>query len=133
MNLARHLRLNYPDLVLLVRARDRHHAHLLKGMGIQHIWRETYASSLSMAQQALTETGLSSEEAQAQIEQFQNQDQQLFNLRYQSDDDFDSIEAYPSVIAELEYLFENTKTLNTDRMSNEQNQQSDANSSHGTT
>lgn len=133
MNLARHLRLNYPDLVLFVRARDRHHAHLLKDMGIQHIWRETYASSLSMAQLALTETGLSSEEAKAQIEQFQSHDQRLFDLRYSTGDDFDSIEAYPSVIAELEYLFENTKTLNTDRMSNEQNQQSDANSPHGTT
>ena len=63
MNLARYLRLNHPDLTLFVRARDRHHAHLLNALGIQYIWRETYAASLEMAQQALLETGLSNLDA----------------------------------------------------------------------
>ena len=34
MNVARHIRLNYPALKLLVRARDRHHVHLLRDLGI---------------------------------------------------------------------------------------------------
>src|SRR5699024_3229890 len=37
MNVARHIRLNYPSLKLLVRARDRYHVHLLRDLGVQHI------------------------------------------------------------------------------------------------
>ncbi|RZF53015.1 potassium transporter [Acinetobacter halotolerans] len=132
MNLARYLRLNYPDLTVLVRARDRHHAHLLNGLGIRHIWRETYLSSLDMAQQALIETGLSNEEAQIQIEQFKQQDLQLLEQQHWSHSEYDSIEAYPNAIAELEYLFENTKIITQDRVQGEQTKQSDANSPNET-
>ncbi|RLZ08466.1 potassium transporter [Acinetobacter sp. 2JN-4] len=132
MNLARYLRLNYPDLNIMVRARDRHHTHLLNGLSIQHIWRETYASSLNMAQQALIETGLSNEEAQSQIEQFKQQDQQLLEQQHWSHAEYDLIGAYPNTIAELEYLFENTKIIAQDRVPDEQIKQSDANSPHET-
>ncbi|ENX44488.1 cation:proton antiporter [Acinetobacter sp. NIPH 2100] len=128
MNLARHLRLNYPDLTLFVRARDRHHAHLLNDLGVQHIWRETHASSLDMAQQALIETGLSIEQAHRQIEQFKQEDELLLIQQHWAHEQQDVIESYPNAIAELEYLFENTKTLRSDRLSNDQNTQSDANS-----
>jgi len=133
MNLARHLRLNYPDLNLFVRARDRHHAHLLDSLGIQHVWRETYASSLEMAAQALIETGLSATDAHTQIECFRVEDQRLLEQQHGSHQDDDSVETYPNAIAELEYLFENTKTLSQDRLNSNQNKQSDANSSNETT
>ncbi|ENX10482.1 MULTISPECIES: cation:proton antiporter [Acinetobacter] len=128
MNLARYLRLNHPDLTLFVRARDRHHAHLLNALGIQYIWRETYAASLEMAQQALLETGLSNLDAQTQIERFKQQDELLLIQQHWVQEQQEVIEYYPSAIAELEYLFENTKTLQTDRMRSDQNTQSDANS-----
>lgn len=128
MNLARYLRLNHPDLTLFVRARDRHHAHLLNALGIQCIWRETYAASLEMAQQALLETGLSNLDAQMQIERFKQQDELLLIQQHWVQEQQEVIEYYPSAIAELEYLFENTKTLQTDRMRSDQNTQSDANS-----
>jgi glutathione-regulated potassium-efflux system protein KefB len=128
MNLARYLRLNHPDLTLFVRARDRHHAHLLKGLGIQYIWRETYAASLDMAQQALVETGLSNLDAQTQMERFKQQDELLLIQQHWVQEQQEIVEHYPSAIAELEYLFENTKTLQPDRMRNDQNTQSDANS-----
>lgn len=128
MNLARYLRLNHPDLTLFVRARDRHHAHLLNSLGIQYMWRETYAASLEMAQQALLETGLSNLDAQTQIERFKQQDELLLIQQHWVQEQQEVIEHYPSAIAELEYLFENTKTLQTDRMRSDQNTQSDANS-----
>ncbi|NNP68229.1 cation:proton antiporter [Acinetobacter sp. Ac_5812] len=128
MNLARHLRLNYPDLSLFVRARDRHHAHLLSDLGVQHIWRETYASSLNMAQQALIETGLSIKDAHIQIERFKQEDEQLLMQQQWAHDQQEILESYPNAMAELEYLFANAKTLHTDRVSNDQNTQSDANS-----
>lgn len=128
MNLARYLRLNHPDLTLFVRARDRHHAHLLNSLDIQYMWRETYAASLEMAQQALLETGLSNLDAQTQIERFKQQDELLLIQQHWVQEQQEVIEYYPSAIAELEYLFENTKTLQTDRMRSDQNTQSDANS-----
>ncbi|WP_395225492.1 NAD-binding protein, partial [Salmonella sp. SKLX100676] len=69
MNLARHLRLNYPELILFARARDRHHAHLLHQLGVQQIYRETYLSSLGMAEDVLIETGLSIDETKTRIEE----------------------------------------------------------------
>ncbi|MCU4578583.1 cation:proton antiporter [Acinetobacter courvalinii] len=128
MNLARYLRLNHPDLTLFVRARDRHHAHLLNALGIQYIWRETYAASLEMAQQALLETGLSNLDAQTQIERFKQQDELLLIQQHWVQEQQEVIEYYPSAIAELEYLFENTKTLQLDRTRSDQNTQSDVNS-----
>lgn len=128
MNLARYLRLNHPDLSLFVRARDRHHAHLLNSLGIQYMWRETYAASLEMAQQALIEAGLSNLDAQTQIERFKQQDELLLIQQHWVQEQQEVIEHYPSAIAELEYLFENTKTLQTNRTRSDQNTQSDANS-----
>ncbi|KKW78235.1 potassium transporter [Acinetobacter sp. AG1] len=127
MNLARHLRLNYPDLTILVRARDRHHARLLNDLGISQIWRETYASALSMAQQALVETGLSEDEAQNLMMHFKQEDEWLIQQHWNSNQQ-EIIKNHPSAIAELEYLFANTKTLILDRASNDQNTQSDAKS-----
>lgn len=127
MNLARHLRLNYPDLTILVRARDRHHARLLNDLGISQIWRETYASALSMAQQALVETGLSEDEAQNLMMHFKQEDERLIQQHWNSNQQ-EIIKNHPSAIAELEYLFANTKTLILDRASNDQNTQCDAKS-----
>ena len=127
MNLARHLRLNYPELTILVRARDRHHARLLHDLGISQIWRETYASALSMAQQALVETGLCENEAQNLMMHFKQEDERLIQQHWNSNQQ-EIIKNHPSAIAELEYLFANTKTLILDRASNDQNTQSDAKS-----
>ena len=115
-------------MTLFVRARDRHHAHLLNGLGIQYMWRETYAASLDMAQQALVETGLTNLDAQTQMERFKQQDELLLIQQHWVQEQQEIVEHYPSAIAELEYLFENTKTLQPDRMRNDQNTQSDANS-----
>ncbi|MEQ1310853.1 cation:proton antiporter [Acinetobacter sp. XH1639] len=127
MNLARHLRLNYPDLTILVRARDRHHARLLHDLGISQIWGETYASALSMAQQALVETGLPEDEAQNLMMHFKQEDERLMQQHWNSNQQ-EIIKNHPSAIAELEYLFANTKTLILDRASNDQNTQCDAKS-----
>ena len=132
MNLVRHLRLNYPDLSLLVRARDRHHAHLLHDLGIQHVWRETYLSSVDMAQQALIETGCSTADAQVQISQFQQQDQQLLNQSLWSHDQYATMDHYPNALAELEYLFENIKIISPECLPDDQVTQTDAKSPHET-
>ena len=107
MNVARHLRLNYPNLKLLARARDRHHVHLLRDLGVEHIWRETYLSSLGMAYRALRELGISDEQAYNNIEIFRDYDEKLL-IQQQSiyTDEQKVFETHRNALAELEHLFE---------------------------
>ncbi|OTG84898.1 monovalent cation:proton antiporter-2 (CPA2) family protein [Acinetobacter sp. ANC 4648] len=107
MNVARHIRLNYPKISLLVRARDRYHMHLLRDLGIQHIWRETYLSSLGMAYQALCELGITPDKAQQSIELFRDYDEQLLARQQRIYTDEQKVfESYRNFLAELEHLFE---------------------------
>ena len=107
MNVARHLRLNYPSLKILVRARDRHQVHLLRDLGIEHIWRETYLSSLGMAYHMLCDLGISDEDAYKSIELFRDYDEKLLAQQQQIYTDEQKIyETHRNALAELEHLFE---------------------------
>ena len=108
MNIARHIRLNYPDLKLLVRARDRHHVHLLRDLGIEHIWRETYLSSLGMAYRVLCDLGISENDAYKSIELFRDYDEKSLAQQQRVYTDEEKIyESHRNALAELEHLFEN--------------------------
>ncbi len=52
-----------PDLQMIVRARNRVHAYELMGMGVKHIFRETFDTSLRAGEQALRLLGLRSYQA----------------------------------------------------------------------
>lgn len=107
MNVARHIRLNYPTLKLLVRARDRHHVHLLRDLGVNYIWRETYLSSLGMAYQALRDLGINEEDAYKSIELFRDYDEQLLAQQQHIYTDEQKVyETHRNALAELEHLFE---------------------------
>ncbi len=107
MNVARHIRLNYPALKLLVRARDRHHVHLLRDLGVNYIWRETYLSSLGMAYQALRDLGINEEDAYKSIELFRDYDEQLLAQQQHIYTDEQKVyETHRNALAELEHLFE---------------------------
>ncbi|WP_445114777.1 monovalent cation:proton antiporter-2 (CPA2) family protein [Acinetobacter sp. WZC-1] len=108
MNVARHIRLNYPGLSLLVRARDRHHVHLLRDLGVKYIWRETYLSSLGMAYRTLCELGIPEDKAQTSVELFRDYDEKLLTQQQNIYTDEQKIfESYRSILGELEHLFEN--------------------------
>lgn len=106
LQIARYIRLNYPQLCLIARARDRHHMHLLKELGISHIWRETYLSSLGMAYRTLCSMGISAQQAQQQIEVFRDHDEALLaeQQRIYSDDE-KVYESYRNFVEELNYIF----------------------------
>lgn len=106
LQIARHIRLNYPQLCLIARARDRHHMHLLKELGVSHIWRETYLSSLGMAYRTLCTLGISATQAQQHIEAFRTHDEALLaeQQRIYSDDE-KVYESYRNFVEELNYIF----------------------------
>ena len=107
MNVARYLRLNYPDLEIFARARDRHHVHLLRDIGITHIWREIYLSSLGMAYGILRNLGVPEEKAYDNIEAFRKYDEKLLD-RQQSIymDEQKVIASQQDMLSELEHLFD---------------------------
>lgn len=112
MNVARHIRLNYPDLNLLVRARDRHHVHLLRDLGVEHIWRETYLSSLGMAYFALRNLGIAKQDAYKSIELFRDYDEKLLAQQQSIYNDEQKVyETHRNALAELEHLFESDTQL----------------------
>lgn len=107
MNVARHINLNYPHVTLLVRARDRYHMHLLRDVGIKHIWRETYLTSLGIGYRALCELGISQELAYDCVEVFRNYDEELLARQQRIYTDEQKVfESYRDFLSELEHLFE---------------------------
>lgn len=106
LNIVRYLQLHHPEIELFVRARDRHHAHLLRDLGIQHIWRETYLSALELAEQSLAHLHQSTNATVPTVADFRLHDQQL--QRQQQQIEYDDTKLYQTQTAtldELAYLF----------------------------
>jgi CPA2 family monovalent cation:H+ antiporter-2/glutathione-regulated potassium-efflux system protein KefB len=66
---------NHPNLTVLSRARNRHHVHLLMDRDIDGIVRDTFYSSLHLAELCLTALGVTPEAAARSITLFREQDE----------------------------------------------------------
>ncbi len=72
-------RRNFPHLKILSRARNRRHAHLLMDRGIEDPVRDTFHSSLKLAELSLTALGIDEDAAARAVRLFQDHDEA--NLR----------------------------------------------------
>jgi voltage-gated potassium channel Kch len=72
-------RRNFPDLTMVVRARNRRHAHLLMDRGINRFVRETFFSSLRLGEMVLEDLGIPAVEARRAVDLFREYD--IRNLR----------------------------------------------------
>ncbi len=104
---AEYLTRTYPKLKIIARARDRTHYYRLREAGVQLIWRETYLSSLDMAQASLLALGFDQATAEESIDVFREYDEALLE-RQQAvfDDDIKFIESARAAMIELEGLFD---------------------------
>jgi monovalent cation:proton antiporter-2 (CPA2) family protein len=66
---------NHPNLTVLSRARNRHHAHLLMDRDVDGLVRDTFFSSLRLAELSLTSLGVAPEAAARAIAFFQEHDE----------------------------------------------------------
>jgi len=66
---------HFPNLRVLARARNRQHVFRLMDAGVTAIWRETFSSSLEVAEAALVALGTSRDEAQSQVRRFRQHDE----------------------------------------------------------
>ncbi len=71
---ARAVRKHFPRLTVFARARNRQHAYALMDLGIDHVVRDTFHSSLELAREVLMELGLGDFESRRTVETFREHD-----------------------------------------------------------
>ena len=99
-------RRHFPRLKVLARARNRQHAFRLMDLGITAVFRETYATSLEVAGEALVALGLTREEARASIKTFRAHDERTLLAQQAVQEDEDKlVAATKESAAQLEKLF----------------------------
>jgi len=96
----------FPDLKIFARARNRQHAFRLMELGVRLIIRETYASSLEMAQAVMESLGEPAYRARAAVKRFREHDEATLQKQFAvRDDDSKLIASAQEAVKQLEQLF----------------------------
>lgn len=104
VELVRH---HFPHLTIIARARNRQHAFRLMDAEAHHVVRETFHSSLMLAETLLGSLGYDVEEAHRFVKTFKNHDESLLKKQYEvKDDEAKVIQTSREAAAELRDLFE---------------------------
>jgi glutathione-regulated potassium-efflux system protein KefB len=103
---AREVQEHFPHLVIFARARNRAHAYQLLELGIKHVIRETFLSSIELTGDVLQELGFSYSDARSTLERFREHDERMLeeSFQYQRDEK-KLIEIAERSRRELESLF----------------------------
>jgi monovalent cation:proton antiporter-2 (CPA2) family protein len=97
----------FPQVKVIVRARNRRHAHLLMDLKVDGIVRETFHSSLRMSTMVLEALDVPSSEARRAVELFREHDERtLIKTHAVYDDEHQLIQTTQQATAELEEVFE---------------------------
>jgi monovalent cation:proton antiporter-2 (CPA2) family protein len=100
-------RRNFPQLKILARARNRRHAHLLMDRGVDGLVRDTFYSSLKMAEDVLVTLGIPREDAERSVTLFREHDEQnLLDTHAIYRDEKQLIQSTQQSTEELMALFE---------------------------
>jgi voltage-gated potassium channel Kch len=100
-------RQTFPHLVVLSRARNRRHAHLLMDRHVDGIVRDTFHSSLRLAEISLTALGIAPADAAHAVELFRDHDERnLLNTHQIYRDEKQLIQSARDAADELASLFE---------------------------
>jgi monovalent cation:proton antiporter-2 (CPA2) family protein len=98
---------NFPQLKIMARARNRHYAHLLMDRGADGLVRETFYSSLKLAEDSLVALGISPEDAARSVALFREHDEQnLLDTHAFYRDEKQVIQSVQQATEELTALFE---------------------------
>ncbi|HSD68922.1 MAG TPA: monovalent cation:proton antiporter-2 (CPA2) family protein [Woeseiaceae bacterium] len=104
---ARTVRHYFPQLPILARARNRHHAHLLMDLGITMIFRDTFHAGLELSRNLLQELGIEESEAQTTCDTFATHDHELLKRQHAiRHDEKVLIQSAREAAAELETLLQ---------------------------
>ncbi len=104
------LRERYPELKIFARATNREHAYRLLNLGVHYVIRETFGSSLEMAERALLELGLTDAAASDTVRIFREHDEKMLEQAAEHVGNYDKlVELAHQGRAELESLFAQDK------------------------
>jgi len=77
----------FPHLKIFARARNRQHAIDLMELGVTHIHRETFLTSLEVAKEVMLTRGASEQQVQNQLKKFRAHDEEVLKKQYDLRDD----------------------------------------------
>jgi voltage-gated potassium channel Kch len=101
------VRKHFPHLKIYARARNRFHYFRLRDLGVTHITRETFASSVDLGGAVLQELGLDATLAKRTTSTFAEYDNRLIETQYAVNrDEALLIQTAQAAGRELEELFE---------------------------
>ena len=107
LRMAETVRRHFPHLIVLARARNRQHAYRLMDLGVTEVFRETFASSLEMAEAALRDLGLGESRARAIMQRFRELDERRLLAAHAHHTDEDKmIDMAKQAARELRELYE---------------------------
>lgn len=112
LKIAASVQKHFPQLKIFARARNRQHAFKLKRLGVEHVIRETYHSSLEMSRELLLGLGLSYSNVNNAISRFVQHDQSILEEQTEVfDDEARLIDKAKQAAIDLELLFETDQKL----------------------
>jgi glutathione-regulated potassium-efflux system protein KefB len=101
------VRRHFPELPIIARARNRSHVFRLRDLGVKTILRETFPSSVAMAEQALLKLGMSPSATAGALSLFRRHDEEMLEAQYaMRDDEAKLIQASREATQQLRELFE---------------------------
>jgi monovalent cation:proton antiporter-2 (CPA2) family protein len=101
------VRRSFPQLKIIARARNRRHAHGLMDLGIEHIFRETMLSSISMSKRVLANLGFDKDEVERIGDKFHARDTRLLEEQHAiHDSEEQMIQSAKDTAIELESLLQ---------------------------
>ena len=107
LRMAETVRRHFPHLIVLARARNRQHAYRFMDLGVTEVFRETFASSLEMAEAALRDLGLGESRARTIVQRFREHDERRLLAAHAHHTDEDKmIDMAKQAARELRELYE---------------------------
>ena len=101
------VRQHFPDLPIVARARNRSHYFQLRDLGVKMIYRETFLSSIAIAQQALMNMGFAASAATRAVALFSKHDEELIDVQHAvHSDEAQLIQNAQQATEQLKSLFE---------------------------
>ena len=98
---------NFPRVRIIARARNRRHAHALMDIGIEHIFRETFLSSLAMSRRVLADMGFDDSDIETAAAKFCERDTRLLKEQHAIHDSEEAlIQSAKETAAEFDSLLE---------------------------
>jgi glutathione-regulated potassium-efflux system protein KefB len=76
------VRRHFPELQIVARARNRNHVYRLRDLGVNTILRDTFPSSIAMAEQVLLRLGMSASATAGALSLFRRHDEERLEAQY---------------------------------------------------